>query len=322
MAATFEKIARGYKTAVLMDFETSFGVEKTTKAGVILPVNSFGLTVSRNKNSAQTLTGRRDPVEPFDGNVETSGDIVVPVDARAFGHWLKLLFGAPTTTGSDDAYTHVFKPGDTAPSAVVQCSYATDTMTYGKFNGCKISQLQLTAGGDEELVATLGMVGKKGTFSTTNYNSSATAVTLKRFSNFQGELKKDGAAFAVCTGFDMTFNNGLDTDTRTIGGQGELYDIPEGIMSVTGNITCLFTSLALLQDAAASDEMSLELGFTIDADTSLKFLFPEVQIQYQGPTVEGPQGIRTQYPFVAYFNDSSDDTVCKVTLKNDVASYA
>lgn len=317
-----DKIARGYKTAVLMDFETSFGVEKTTKAGVILPVNSFGLTVSRNKNSAQTLTGRRDPVEPFDGNVETSGDIVVPVDARAFGYWLKLLFGAPTTTGSNDAYTHVFKPGDTAPSAVVQCSYGTDPVTYGKFNGCKVSQLQITAGGDEELVATLGMAGKTGAFSTTNYNSSATPVVLKRFSNFQGAVKRDGETFAVCTSFDLTFNNGLDTDTRTIGGQGALYDIPEGIMSVTGSATCLFTSLAFLNEAAASTEMAIELSFAIDADTSLAFLFPEVQFQYQGPVVEGPAGIRTQYNFVAYFNDSTEDTVCEVTLKNDVASYA
>ena len=141
-----EKVARGYKTAIQMDYESSFGVAPSSASGKELPVNSFGLTVSRAKNSAQTLTGRRDPVEPFDGNVETAGDVVVPVDARAFGYWLKLLFGAPTDSGSAAPYTHVFKPGDEAPSAILQCSYGTDPETYGKFAGCKVSSLQITAG--------------------------------------------------------------------------------------------------------------------------------------------------------------------------------
>jgi len=323
-----DKVARGYKTTCMLDYETSFGVAPSTKAPVILPINSFGLTVSRNKNSAQTLRGRRDPDMPFDGNVETSGDIVVPVGTRAFGYWLKLLFGAPTTTssgtGANTKYTHVFKPGDTAPSAVIQCAYGTDPASYGHYSGCKISSLQLAAGGDEELTATLSLAGKMATFDTTNYDSgnAAETVVLKRLSNFQASLKRDNTTFAVCTGFDINIDNGLDTDTRTLGTAGELYDIPEGIMSVTGNITCLFTSLSLLNEAKTSTEMALELAFTIDNDNSLTILLPEVQIQYQGPTVEGPTGIKTTYPFVAYFNDdSTNNTVCKVTLKNDVESY-
>jgi hypothetical protein len=307
----------------MLDYETSFGVAPSTPAPVILPINSFGLTVSRNKNSAQTLRGRRDPDMPFDGNVETSGDLVVPVDVRSFGYWLKLLFGDPTTTGSGAAYTHVFTPADESPSAVLQCSYGTTPATFGHFPGCKVSSLQLTAGGDEELTATLSMVGKMATFDTMNYDTGedAEAVVLKRLSNFQASLKKDNQTFAVCTGFDITIDNGLDTDTRTLGTAGELYDIPEGIMSVTGNVTCLFTSLALLNDAKASTEMSLELSFTIDNSNSLSILLPEVQIQYQGPTVEGPTGIRTQYPFVAYYNDGAKNTVVEVTLKNDVDAY-
>ena len=316
-----EKVARGYKSAILMDYESSFGVAPTNAASVELPVNTFGLTVSRAKNSAQTLTGRRDPVEPFDGNVETSGDVVVPVDARAFGYWLKLLFGDPTDSGSASPYTHTYKPGDEAPSAILQCSYGTDTETYGKFTGCKVSSLQITAGGDEELTATISLVGKNATYSTTNYDSSPSSVVMKRFSNFQATLKKDNVAFGVCTGFNFTIDNGLDTDTRTLGSAGELYDIPEGIMSVTGTATCLFTGLTMLQAAQASTEMSLELVFQIDASNKLSFLFPEVQLQFQGPTVDGPAGVRTEYAFVAYYSNSSQNAVCQVTLTNDVESY-
>ena len=44
-----EKVARGYKTTCLMDFETSFGVAPDVAAGKLLPINSFGLNVSREE---------------------------------------------------------------------------------------------------------------------------------------------------------------------------------------------------------------------------------------------------------------------------------
>lgn len=94
-----KQIAVGARTKVLMDVETSYGVAPTTPGGVLLPINSFSLKPSRAKNTPGTLTGRYDPAEPFDGNLEVSGGVVVPVDARAFGHWLRAMFGAPATTG-------------------------------------------------------------------------------------------------------------------------------------------------------------------------------------------------------------------------------
>ena len=317
-----EPVARGYKTALTLDYETTFGVvpEAASRAGVVLPINTFGLNVSRNKNSAQTLTGRRDPVEPFDGNVEVSGDVVVPVDTRAFGYWLKLLLGSPTTTGST-TYTHVYKVSDTTPSGIVQCTYGTDPLTYGLFDGVKVSSMSMTVGGDEELTATLSLAGHNVAYSSTDYNDEASLVTLKRLNNFQASLKKDGTTFATCTSVDLTIDNGLDTSIRTIGGGGMVYDIPEGIMSVTGTMSCLFTSLDMLNAAKASTEMSLELAISIDVSNSLTFAFQEVQLQYQGPTVDGPTGIMTEYPFVAYFADGSNDSVVTATLVNDVASY-
>ena len=219
-----EKIARGYKTTCLLDFETSFGTAPGVAAGRLMPLNSFGLNVSRAKNSAATLTGRRDPSEPFDGNVEVSGALTVPVDARAFPYWLKLLFGAPTTTppASPDTapYTHVFKPGDEAPSAIVQSTYGTTPATFGKFTGCKVSSLAMQAGGDGELTATVNLVGRDVEYSQTNYNAAAELVTMKRFSNFQATLKSDGVAIATITDFSLTIDNGLDTSIRSLGSAG------------------------------------------------------------------------------------------------------
>ena len=320
-----EKVARGYKATCLMDFETSFGEAPDVAAGKLLPLNTFGLNVSRAKNSAQTLTGRRDAVEPFDGNVDVTGSLTVPVDARAFPYWLKLLFGAPTTTGTGEPaaapYTHLFKPGDEIPSAVIQSRYGTSPATFGKFTGCKVASIALQAGGDGELTATINVTGRNAEYSETDYNAAAESVVMKRFSNFQATLKDGGQVVATVTQFSLTIDNGLDTSIRTLGSGGLLYDIPEGIMSVTGSMTALFTSLALLNKAKAGTEMSLELGWTIDASNNLTFKLPEVQIQYQGPTVDGPTGVMVEYPFIAYFNDAADSACVIATVVNDVASY-
>ena len=318
-----EQIARGYKTQCLLDFEESFGTAPSTPAGKVLPINSFGVNVSRNKNSAETLTGRRDPVEPFDGNVEVAGDIVVPVDLRAFPYWLKLLLGAPTTSGDSGHFTHVFKVGDTNPSGILQCQFGTNPLTFGLFNGAKVSSMSLTVGGDEELTATMSVAGRNATYSTTNYNGSAESVVLKRLNNFQAKLKKDGVDYATVTQYDLTIDNGLDTSIRTIGGGGMVYDIPEGIMNVSGTLTTLFTGLDQLNAARESTEMSLELSVELDEYNSMSILFPEVQSQYQGPQVEGATGITVEFPFIAYFNNDTTNNSCVVvTVKNDVESYA
>ena len=317
-----EQIARGYKTQCLLDFEQSFGTAPTSPGGHILPINSFGLNVSRAKNSAATLTGRRDPVEPFDGNVEVTGDIVAPIDLRAFPWWLKLFMGAPTTTGDATPYTHVFKVGDTTPSGIIQCKLGTSPLTYAKFDGCKVSSLSFTTGGDEELTATISIAGRNGTYGETDYNASATPVVLKRLNNFQASLKKGTSTLATVTQVELTIDNGLDTSIRTLGSGGMVYDIPEGIMSVTGTATSLYTSTDLIDEAKANTETALELSWVIDDSNSLTIRMPEVQFQYQGPTVEGPTGVTVEQSFVAYYADATENTCLQVTVKNDVASYA
>ena len=317
-----EQIARGYKTQCLLDFEQSFGVAPEAPGGHILPINSFGLNVSRAKNTAATLTGRRDPVEPFDGNVEVTGDIVVPVDTRAFPWWLKLLMGAPATTGEAVPYTHVFKIGDTTPSGIIQCRLGTNPLTYAKFDGCKVSSLNITTGGDEELTATLTMAGRNGTYGATDYNAGAASVVLKRVNNFQASLKLGEAVLAIVTQLDLTIDNGLDTTIRTLSSKGMVYDIPEGIMSVTGTATMLYTGTAIMEEAMVNTEKSLEVTWEIDASNKITFRLPEVQFQYQGPTVEGPTGITVEQPFVAYYADATEDTCFQATVINDVASYA
>ena len=313
-----KQIAVGARTKVLMDVETSYGVAPTTPGGVLLPINSFSLKPSRAKNTPGTLTGRYDPAEPFDGNLEVSGGVVVPVDARAFGHWLRAMFGAPATTGTGEPaaapFTHVWKSNKDMPSLVMQATYGD---IYGQFVGCKVSSLAMQAGGDGELTATVNMLGRDADYVDADYNASAPSVAMKRFNNFQGSLLSGGAEIGVVTDCSLNIDFGLDSSIRKLGDKGRVYDLPQGVMAVTGSLTVFITDKALLMKAKNSEELSLDLSFAIDEGNKLTFSVPEVQLSYNGPTVDGPTGIKMDQSFSAYFNDNADNASVVVTLAVD-----
>lgn len=311
--------ARGYLSRLGFDFESTFGTDPGVPDVRVMPINSCDVKASRNKNSAQTITGSRNPVEPFDGNTQVAGNVVVPVDATAFGYWLKAMFGAPTTTGAGP-YVHTFKVGNTQPSLVLEKKFATATASYAKMNGCKVGKMSMQVGGDGELVATLDIEGASETLSTTPLDASATTIALSRFNNFQASLKEGGSILASCTDFSFDINFGLDTGVYVIGNSGTRGDIPEGIMAVTGSMTVLFENLDLLNKAKNSTETSLELTFTAGANT-LVFSFDEVQLQLNTPGITGPQGIKLELPWVAYYNNDADASAVKVALTNTTASY-
>lgn len=91
--------AKGYKGKTVIDFEATFGVAPASgdRKGWRIPIKKNTIAGSSNLTTDDTLTGRRDPVEPDVGNVDVSGALEVPVDAHNFGVLLRAMFGLPTT---------------------------------------------------------------------------------------------------------------------------------------------------------------------------------------------------------------------------------
>lgn len=320
--------ARGYKSQAVIDFETTFGEDPASPSGKIMPINSNNVSGSRNKNTANTIRGHRNPAAPFDGYVNVAGDIVAPVDALAFAFWLKAMFGAPTTTdNTDGTWTHVFKVGDVQPSLVVEKKFAdaAAVIAYAKNNGCKIGSWNMEIGGDGELVSTFNITGAKETIGDTAYDASAADPGFDRFQIFDAALTEGGASSGIITSLDFTVDFGLDTDDnkRAIGGGAYLADIIEGILGISGNLSALFQNTDLLDKAQNSTETSLELSFT-DGDNVLKVEFPEIQLAPSTPGIDGPQGVLLDLSWQGYYDDDTDESAVKVSLTNtnDGTEYA
>lgn len=102
---------KGYRARLLGAVkEPSFGTDPQTVSAVNLPVNRCSLKAERNLIAPGTIRGRRDAIKPVRGNLNVTGQAVVPLDRVAIGHWLQMLMGDPTSE------QHPSKNLDAAPA--------------------------------------------------------------------------------------------------------------------------------------------------------------------------------------------------------------
>ena len=312
--------ARGYKTKLVMDQETSFGVSPLTKKGMALPFNKLDLKSEQTIINPSTISGTRNAVEPARGHIAVAGSVTIPIDTSAFGYWLKGIFNSPTSTHDEGTgkYTHVFKVSDSQPSFVIDKEFP-DVGQYFSYSGVKVNSFKATFGDDGELTADMDLLGKDEVISSSAYDSAATDVTLKRVNNFQAVLKENDVITASIKTMDLELKMGLDDSQYVLGSKGR-GDIPEGLIEVSGTMKALFNDSALLQKGIDATETKIELILT-SGTNSLTFLLPEVQYERTSPTIEGPAGVEAEFKFSAYFNDSTEKSSIIVTLVNDTEKY-
>lgn len=312
--------ARGAKAQLIGVFESAYNQTPETPAAFKLPIISSGVKSTQNLIESGIITGRRDPGLPGRGNIDVSGPVEVPVDEIAFGYWLKLGFGAPTTTGAGPTYTHAYKVGDAAPSMALEQGF-TDISVYELFNGIKMSKMGISFGGDGELTAKIDLLGGKETIGATSMDASPDAISVTKLGNFMATLKEGGSSIATVSSVDMNFDFGLDGDTYCLGGGGFRTSIEEGLVQITGSIKAFFENTTLLNKAINGTETSLEITLT-NGTHSLTIKLPEVVYERNSPGIDGPKGVNIELPFRAYFDNNSDNTVALITLVNTQASYA
>ena len=111
--------AQGARAQMALGFETVYGTPPLS-GFTKMPFASTSLGSEQPLLNSELLGYGRDPLAPIKDAVTADGDAVVPLDAGAFGFWLKAAFGDPTTTGVGP-YTHEFTSGNwTLPSLSIE----------------------------------------------------------------------------------------------------------------------------------------------------------------------------------------------------------
>ncbi len=311
---------KGVNVDLLIGFESTYGTAPAS--GYQLPVNSVNVVGSRARNTPATLSGSRNPVAPFSGNYDASGQIVVPCDSDAMAYWMHAMFGAATTSGTDP-YVHEYKIGDTMPSFTLEKGF-TDLTTdkFERITGCKISTFGITAGGDGELVANMDVLGATPSLQNSAFDASPTVVSIDRVENFDAALEEGGGALSNAREISINIDFGLDPDQFVIGGGGVRGSIPEGIVAVNGNLQTLFEDSTLLDKALGDTETSLKLTVTSSANSVFELEIQELLYSVNGIPVDGPQGLLVNLDFAGYYTDGSEVSAIVARITNNVASYS
>lgn len=318
MAVTPTKRERGANALLNAAFESAYG-QPPVGGYRRLPFVSHQLGATRGWIESDLLGQGRAPFDPTQDVTVQNGNLVVPVDTRAIGFWLRLMFGAPATTGSGGAFTHVFSSGAaTLPSMSAEVglpSVPRFSTNYG-LRGNTI-QIQMQRAG--LLNATLALIGKGETspLTATSAGTPTAFSAIDRLAQASGSIHEGGNTLGGIASAQFTYSNALEA-IETIQPDGEIEDVDPGMPSFTGSVVLRGLDSPLEASGRAGTPRALNFGWVRGAH-SLIFSAPRVFLPRVKTPVEGPNGMQQSADFAA---SSQGGVVVTATLINDVESYA
>ena len=225
------------------------------------------------------------------------GDVVVPIDAAAFGFWLKAAFGEPTTSGSDP-WTHEFRSGSlTLPSLSIETAMP-EVPRFAMYSGCVLDQLSWQMQRSGLLTATAKLVAQGETVGTTTAAGTPAEPALKRFGHFNGSITRNGTVLGNVVSAEITYANNLDR-IETIRSDGKIDGADPSIAALTGRVEVRFADQVLVNQAIAGDPCELEFGYALPSGESFTFTVHAVYLPRPRIEIAGPQGVQATFDWQA-----------------------
>ncbi|MFC6689178.1 phage tail tube protein [Jhaorihella thermophila] len=309
--------AQGARSQLAAAFETTYGTAPAS-GFMQMPFASASLGAEQPLLASELLGYGRDPLAPIKDAVTADGDITVPLDAEAFGFWLKAAFGAPTTTGTTNK-THTFKSGSwSLPSMAIEVAMP-EIPRFAMYTGCVLDQLSIAMQRSGLLTADVKLVAQGETVATSTAAGTPTAYALQRFGHFNGAIKRSGTALGNIVSADLTYANNVER-IETIRNDGRIDGADPSIAALTGKIDVRFADTTLMDQALNGTAASLEFSWVISANVSLTITAHAVYLPRPRVEIQGPQGIQASFDWQAAY-DSVAGQMCTVVLKNQVGNY-
>jgi hypothetical protein len=298
-------------------FETVYGTPPAS-GFTKMPFASTTLGAEQPLLNSELLGYGRDPLAPIKDAVTADGDVVVPIDAEAFGFWLKAAFGASATTGTGP-WTHEFQSGAwTLPSLSIETGMP-EVPRYAMYSGCVLDQITWQMQRSGLLTATARLVAQGETVGTATNAGTPAALELKRFGHFNGSITRNGSVLGYVVSADITYANNLDR-IETIRSDGRIDGADPSIAALTGSIEVRFADSTLVTQAINGDPCELEFGYTLPSGDSFTFTVHAVYLPRPRVEISGPQGVQATFDWQAA-RDSIVGRMCTATLVNDVETY-
>jgi hypothetical protein len=256
-------------------------------------------------------TGTQTLVITFDTSGVTGNAFTIAASAAAVS--------AATLTGGGNA--HLWNSGaDEIPSYTFEIGHPKlATPVFFRHTGTVMESLAFDMGQEGPANGRIQLVAQGETTAATTIDGSATSYSLRRFSQGRGSIKRGGANLAGVTGGSLTFSNNLER-VRVIREDGKIEAADPTFASAQGTMTVRFDGQTLVNEAMNGDPVSLEYGFTFTDGYALRFELPRVFLPKPKYAISGPGGVEASFDWRAAY-DEGENTLLRVSLSNDVASY-
>lgn len=319
--------ARGTQTSVAIADEDTYGQDAGTPDAVRAYYTSEGVKGDENQIQDDTLTSDRSRKRPGKGNINVSGALTSNMGAEWIGKLLKHLLGSVSTTGADP-YSHVITIGDLPVSFTYEKDYGANiTNRYEKFNGCRVGSCEFSFPQEGWQTAAFQILGASRALGNSPLDATVTDPGHTAFSGRQqATIQEGGSDIAYVQDLKFSIDNGLDQNTYALGGNGVRRAADEGFASISGTLTALFESDALLTKAVNDTETSIQItlsrgdGLGSAGNESIDFQLNQLTFAQTSPEIGGPAGLLVPLAFNGYANAAGSDLGLQITLKNAVAT--
>jgi hypothetical protein len=309
--------AHGARAQMALAFETVYGTPPAS-GYTRMPFASSTLGASQPLLESELLGYGRDPLAPIKDALNADGDVVVPIDARAFGFWLKGAFGQPNSTGSGTR-THVFQSGNwTLPSMAIEVGMP-EVPSFAMYPGCRVDQISFTMQRSGLLTSSVRLIPQGETLATAAATGTLAALDLQRFGHFNGAVRRNGAALGNVVSAEVTYQNNLDR-IETIRSDGLIDGVDPGMARMSGRMDVRFADTTLLQQAIDGTPAELEFAWSLSATASLTIVAHAVYLPRARREISGPQGVMASFEWQAALA-ASPARMATVTLINDRNTY-
>lgn len=166
-------------------------IKETTAGTAITPTNflrlvSESIETKFGISNVMEIAGSRERnIRSVPNQIEVGGDIEFYMESKMIGHFLRGLFGAPTTQTltAATAFRHTFEVTDTPKTYTIDIKPADAPWTHRYF-GVQITSLQFDGGDDNKIKCTASLSPRKAFINArvTTAASSGTALSLDQTS--------------------------------------------------------------------------------------------------------------------------------------------
>lgn len=302
--------ALGWRTRLVLQDESSWGVVLANQNAVLLNITSETLRTTPNRLQTHPI-GQRAAQDGLSGNRASGGDVSGEIQPHgAFPLLLRHAIGGTVLTAGSGPYTHQLAAANSLPAGLtVEKQFGFSSGVYKRlvYPGSRVNTFFMRAQRTGKPTWRANLLSKKEYEGLVDLDASPSSpLDNEPFNAISGRVKfnqvgQSDTTVATINSIELTIDNRMNENARDIPAGENRSAIPAGYRVVSGAVAAFFTAQNWEWYGAMLSNTFMRLEFTLGrAPWSLTLVLPKVQmVGTMTPQVGGRGAMNLDIPFTA-----------------------